>query len=113
METDNKMLLIPMETEDLSIEMYLFPDLKDAPQAENVFLEFCVDVELLDTFHKKGELFSLNTCMIKKEDNGIFLNAVNALAEKIDSLGFGRELNEFSMKLYNQLEEELGGQKYH
>lgn len=112
METENKMLLIPIDTKDLSTEMYLFPDLRDAPQAENVFLEFCVNVELIDTFHKEGEFFSLNSCIIAKEDNGIFLNAVNALAERIDSLGFGEELNTFSAKLYHQLEEELGGPKY-
>ena len=112
MDMQNKMLIIPMETDDLSIEMYLFHDLVDAPQAENVFLEFCVDTEILETFQKEGEFFSLNTCIIKKEDNGIFLNAINALAEKINSLGFGEELNKFSMKLYHQLEEEIGEQKY-
>lgn len=112
METPNKMLLIPIKTKDLSTEMYLFPDLGDAPQAENVFLEFCINVELVDTFQKEGEFFTLNSCIINKEDNGLFLDAINALAEKINSLGFGEELNKFSMELYHQLEEEIGGHKY-
>lgn len=102
-----------MDIDEPLAEMYLFPDVALNPQAENVFLEFCVNVEMIDDFEKEGEKFNLRSCIINKADNGIFLNALNALADRINALGLGKELNEFSVKLYQQLEEEFGEPKYH
>lgn len=112
MSIRNKMLLIPIETKDLSTEMYLFPDLCNTPQAEILFDELGLQIDIIDTFQKEGEFFTLNSCAIQKKDNETFLKALNRLAERIDFLGFGEELNRFSEELYQRLKEELGEQQY-